>query len=668
MKRPALDENQAMAMIDRLVDPGGYEPEYRTQQELMLRCMSFYIGKQHFVQQGAHLFQIETESEWEVQYRANIILPAVERAVEKVAGATGRFAVAPKSGKPEDRHAARTSDRVLKNVWEASDYQDEKEMVVKWAAIVGTGFLRTTWDARAGEPQRFYTDEHGGTKLPANNDEALALEAAGQFTDLHDGDVCYDAYSPFQIGWDWDCRGQVKKAKWLSESALVSVPSVMDQYGLSEEQVERAGHVPGSTVYEETLAFITSGVESSHYGYVPRQKDQMGRSLVRALYHRPTSQYPNGLYIVAVGRKVVIVRDNPYRISANGIPFVKMDWFRMPGRFLGVGLVEQLMNPQFHYNRARSRMIEFQDVMGQPAMFIDKASGLPTDLVIRPGSVYHTNDGSVPKFADPPQMPTETRANVEMSSIEIDRISSQSDPESGSAPGEMRSGVALEKWFGEKNRIITPIARRALLLDRDVGRQTLALCRERYPLERTVMVAGDIGEYEALAFKAADLHHDVRVQGEPMDADQAMAFKAELMDLMQVGALDPVNNREHWRMMINAFEYKTLDEGMRDFTLDQRNQEREIREILADPAKYIESGFPVAEFEDHVVHAETVARFMKGDEFRELDEVSQSVLYVHYQQHVQVVQEAMMAQMKMAEATQGAPGAKGQASQPNRTR
>ncbi|MCP3960154.1 MAG: hypothetical protein GY719_20100, partial [bacterium] len=421
MSPTSLTNAQALDMLNQLVNPLGYQPERAAQEEVMLRSMAFYCGKQHFIQNGATLYELPPENENEVMYRANLIMPAIERAVSKVMAASGDMRVAPADGSPRARRKAKLSDKVLEHINLEGGYDDAREMALKWAAIVGSGYVRTTWNPKIGDSQRYYEDSSGREVLPANADEAIELERQGLFEDLSMGDVEFKDMGPFTVHNDWNSRKGVKECMWMAEHTLTSIPTIAEHFDLKEDDIPDTAQVPGSAVYDEALAFMTSGTRQViGFGYKPRQQERTGRALLTVFYHRPTRKYPKGLYIVRVGEQIILNQDNPYRDAADGLPFTKYDWNKMPGRYLGFGLAEQAMSAQFQYNAARGKMTEFQNVFGQPAIFVEDGSGIDSDnFILQPGAVYDIKRGRKVTSMDPPQLPPEVAQNAAQARNEI---------------------------------------------------------------------------------------------------------------------------------------------------------------------------------------------------------------------------------------------------------
>jgi hypothetical protein len=665
----ALTKGQALEMLDRLVDPRGFQPERVAQDELNLRSLAYYVGKHHFQQIGSNLYELPLENDNEVRYRSNLIVSAVERAVSKVGNLNGKFRVAPKSGTPESRHAAKISDRVLSHIFDITDYEAQKHIVTKWAAICGSGFCKVAWDPTAGDATRFYIGADGRAIATLNNEEKAVFEREGRFKDLPLGDLKVTPVSPFSFHWDWDSRGGIEECDWCAEVFYLSLPAIAEMFDVSEQSVPESKVPDGAIVYEEALAFMTSGSGYVSYGYQPKQKEREGRGIVTVFYRRASKKYPKGQHVIRVGNQIIRNDTNPHRATGFDLPYVKLDWWKVPGRFSGLGLVEQLMSSQFRYNEARAKMTEFQNVFGTPPIFVPDGSGIPTDqYVLQPGMVYSYNPvaGKI-EFAQPPQLPAEVAGNAIACRDEINWISSQSDPDLSGAPGQMRSGEALRMFFDEKNRVLSTTQKMSLKFDQRVAQQALALAKINYEEERTLVYAGEDGDFSVVSFRGVDLHNDVRITGEPSDPDSIMAWKAEVRELLEVGALDPLNNKQHWRLLVNAYRYNTFDEASQDWARDQANQERETRVMLADPVRFQNQPYPVADFEDHEAHVTALERFMKTDEFRALDPISQGVLATHRALHVQEIQKAVEAQLAMAEAVKGTPGEKGKASQPKRS-
>lgn len=661
-----LTKSQAEDYLTTKVDPASYQPERTALEQLQLRCLAYFCGKQHFYQEGPALLEIDYEDEIEVRYRANLIWPAIERAVAKVMNSSAAMRVAPKSGSPHHRTAALTSDRVLTHVQQQRGYRRRREEATRIAAIMGSAFIKTTWDDRIGDLRRFYGDR-SRTVLPATREEEAELERQGLFEDLYEGDIRYDVVTPFSFHWDWNSRTDLDACQWCAEMTYQSISHVAEMYDLRERDIVPDDNIGSSSAYEQTLAFITSGNGTTPYTYMPRQLQMEGRTSVTELWHRPTRKYPQGMHIVRIGPNVIKVDKNPYRMTGRPLPFAKIDWAPCPKRFIGLGIAEHIMAPQHRYNESRGKMTEFQNVWGQAPMYVGEGGISPENVHIKPGRVYEYNRTAGKIEPGPtPTYPPEVAQNAQIASGEIDRISSMSDPDMSGLPGQIRSGEGMRAFFNEKNLLLSTSQRSVIEADQEVAVQTLGLVRANYGNDRTLKVTGLSGMFEILTFQAADVHNDVHIVSDVRDADSILAYKAELGELLQIGALDPANNPKHRRLMYNAYQFNTHEEILDDFTLDQANQEREIQDMIADPVRFQQKPYPVAEFEDHEVHSDTLARFMKTDEFRSLDPVTQGVLYVHYQMHQQALAEIMQKQIEMQEAIKGSPGEKGKASQPRR--
>ena len=70
-------------------------------------------------------------------------------------------------------------------------------------------------------------------------------------------------------------------------------------------------------------------------------------------------------------------------------------------------------------------------------------------------------------------------------------------------------------------------------------------------------------------------------------------------------------------------------------------------------------GYPVNPWDDHRIHARVILEFIRSEEFRDLDPLSQSLLVNHWQVHQAELDKLQMQQMMIAQALQGGPGQKG---------
>jgi hypothetical protein len=250
---------------------------------------------------------------------------------------------------------------------------------------------------------------------------------------------------------------------------------------------------------------------------------------------------------------------------------------------------------------------------------------------------------------------------------EMSLISSQTDPDMSKMPGQIRGAQGLRFMFEEKNKVLQPVARGLVRVNKDVGKQLLALAKTHYSEQRTIRYVGENNEFRTLDFTAADVNTDLRVVGEPDFFFSSATARMEIIDFVQAGALDPKMNPSDRLAVLKALAFNTADEAISDRVIDEENQARETQEMLLAPSMYPQ-GYPTNEWDDHAAHIREMERFLKSEDYRKAAPDAKAVAVRHYRMHKLQAQLAMEQQIKaqaaMADAVKGAPGGQGQPSAP----
>lgn len=670
-----LSAAEAESFIQEKVDPRGWQPERAAQEEGWLRNMAYFVGKQHFIQEGARLREPIDLAEHEVLYKSNLIKGAVARNVAKILSIRGAYSVAPASTSQEDVRLAELSDRVLEHQKFVTRYRHVKMLAYHWACICGVCYLKTYWDQDAGDADRLY--KRDGRLVPGvvlSPEERAAKDAAGEYEDSPTGEVRTEIVSPFSLTHDWDARDAgIEGCMWIGESSFQAKERVAERFGVDPSSLATDESGTGPSYFEEQIAFMSSGIGGTGFAMPTPSASRGTRTRVVELWHRPTRRYKRGIHIVHAGGRLLINDENPYagdRSGAMHLPYTMVPWQPVPGRFWPAGLVEDLTSPQFQYNHARATMVEFQNIFGSPPIFVTSASGIPTGrYTTEPGAIYQVDTPTVSDQIMPgpqPQFPSEVAANGEHCLRDLQMLSTMADPEM-TLPGQIRSGAGIRAVQEERDKPLQIPAEASLAVDVDVGRKLLALGRMFYGEERVLRYYGDGGEWITERFSGADLNNDIRVLSEPGSLISSKAAeRAEVLDMVEAGVLDPINNPDDRRAVLKALEWGIADEATREKLQDELQQEGEIARMIRNPAQYMQEPYPVMPWEDHAAHKRVLERLFRTAEFDQLDPATQSVLAAHHQMHAQAEEEAMRRQLEMMESLKGAPGEKGKASQPRR--
>jgi len=667
-------DDYALNRVMERVDPKSFHPERQAWEEQCLKDYAYFVGKQNFHQDGVRLRATQPGSDHSVQYRANMILPAVNRAVDKVISSSASFKVYPENDTRQRRKAARVSTRIAAHQLEVTDYATEKELAVVDAAICGSGFLQTWWNPDIGDTIREYYDDenHSNVITGLGEEEMRRAEAEGRYKDQLLGEVDVETVNPFNAFWDWNNRTpKMDELEWFATTGSVSIEALVQRFGDTAWDVEEETDLVGTAWYEEALTFLSSGVQGLGTQNT-RRSTRLPRARLTQYWEKPkrTNNW-SGRYVALVGGRALVNGPSPYAaLARDGMhyPFVKVDWWPFRGRFIQLGMVEQLTATQFQYNKARATIIEHQNVHGHPFMLVPESWGLPTGrFTIAPGSVHSykpTGLGSL-IFGEPPSLPKEVAENAGSCAREMDVISSNHSPDDA-LPGQLRSGAAIQAMFAEKNRNLSKPARGSIRVDREVGRNLLLLGKQNYSGSRVMKYVGPNEETMVQYFRRADICTDLRITGEPSIMESEQLRRAEIIDLLQFQVID-LNDPHQRREVLKSYRFGGSDSMIDETLLDEQAAERAIDEIVNDPLKWaLAGGYPVRPFQDHEVFAAVLSSFMKTAEYENLDRISQDVVLGLWNEHVRVLGDMMKKAQELAQGMQGTPGETGTPSAPAR--
>ena len=689
-----ITDAEAGELVMQRVDVRGESPERMPFDRMMLRNRAFFFGKQHFVEDAktGRLRDPVNLPPHRVLYKANLLKGDVLRSILTVTGARGEFVVPPKGNTRKARHGAWVSTKLFEHISRTLLMEQKEQLAAIFAAIDGSVFWKPHWDPDKGESDRYYWADTVGKKVLGYDPDPLLkerLEEDGKYDDLPLGEVAVDLFPALQVDWDWRAReGGVDECDWIATKQVVDMAYIKERWPDKVHLVKPDETLEGSLYYNEAISFMASNY-APLATYRPRSQMHGQQAILVEYFERPKRAANGNLgrQILWAGDAVLENRDNSYRRTKHPLPFVKQDWVAAVGRFLGLSLVEDLVGPQSQYNKGRAKIIEHGNVFGAPAIFVPENSSIPTGAYsVQPGCVYEYKPtaGKI-EHGPTPTLPKEVIESVAQSRQEMGEISSQQSLDGSKLPGQLRSGPALETIFEERNKGLVHPATQFLIAKARVGQQLLEIAHLRYSPERVIQYVGDDKKFRVLSFSMSEVSTDLLVivdRGKILSSPAAT--RARIMEMVQIGVVDPVNNPEDREAVFKALEFGGVDELISDRLQEEENQEREIAEMLADPIGWItprvdrgapippqgESakvvrGYPTNPWDDDVAHERVLKRFIRSEEFRELDPaVEQPLIFLHWQEHKAKIEQAMMQQAILQQALQGSPGQKGKPSAP----
>lgn len=641
-------ESVALGELTKRWDPDGVDAYHRAFQNEWWLNLAYYAGHQ-WVKWDAEntVLQRPEEPAWRVKYVANRILPMSQRAHAAMVADAAVLRAAPLTSDIRSQNAALLADQVYEWAINHGEYEERREEALLWAVVCGTGFVKITWNPNAGE-------------------EKTVLGSDGSQKVFRIGDFEFDSASPFQM------RLPPYISLWRHMPWAVQVTQRSMEY-IYEHWPKKASEVTPNEATDgveyEVAARNIIGVLGGFGTYTA--EGQANTVKVVELWTRPfVSQgplgekaYPKGLHLVVANQVVLSEGDNPYHELGFHLPYVPYHFGHMPGRFWGMSLVEQLREPQYQRNLARSQIAEHRNLMSFGKWVAPRGHGIPkTGFTSEPGEVLEYNPAlPAPTMVVPPPLPAYVNESVIMTDQEMQDIAAQQDVTEAKAPSSVRSGVAISLLQAKDREVLAVPKKRLWRSDRMAGEMLLKIIQKQYDEIRTLQIVGQGRMFELKDFRGADLagHTSLRIFAEGSMMDSRAARTQNILDFVQLGVIDPKVPEEK-RALLSVLEIGDI----RGYTSQMLADEKRARAENAAMAATTPVIPKVEWFDDHGVHLTTHMNLLKSPQYMTLDPMLQASISAHARQHLDLIMQAQAQAQTDEENKRGKPGEKGQASQP----
>lgn len=664
------DQQDALNHVRQFVDYETQAPEREVYEQTWFRDTMYYAGQQYGIEEPDGRVRAPRGNSNQQYYTANLVLPYAVRATSKISSQNFQTTVAPKSSRVEDRDAAKLAQRVNRHLDNILDYQRKSRTALRMSAMMGSGFLKFWWDPEAGTPTRIYQHPENGIQVDLPPDVEREYDHRGWYVDTYPGEIRCEPVSLFNIWWPWDAReGGIDDCMRLAHVYVDLRETLEQRFDQDLGDVETYEATVGSERYQEVIAYAARAGMGVGAAGGPHPNHASGQRVrVVEMWERPTRHWPRGRKILVVGNRVLDDGDNPYHEAGVHIPFAKTDWLQLPGRFPAISLVSQLRGPQRARNHSRSMALSIERTHGYPVTMIPNDAEVNVDRDLRsiPGVVLRISRmRDRPFVSSSPQLPPYIGENADRAQAEMSTISGQDSPGDSRIPGQLRSGLAVQAVQEDANLILSEPAFNFAMMHRDAGRIKLALAAHFYDDTR-VMSTLDGTRTQVEHFTGADIrgHTQLIIAGEPGRIESSTAYQAKIMEMVQLGILNPADPRDRLATL-KALEYQTADEVAEDKLRDEERAESIVRRILDAPQ--FAQPYQMRPWDDPFAFSRVLERHLKSDEFDDFPETVQMQLAAMWQQASAMIQERLNAQMAFSEAQKGQPGEKGAASQPRRT-
>lgn len=638
-------ERDAYAFLkDRFNPESDAETNWPLHRSMFADLVAFCVGGAVGVvwDPNANDAKVEDESEQDPPYRVNYnsrsVVPRVQRTISRLVGSGATIRAVPKSGNPAALLQARVADRLLEAVANEADFANQREFALKWAAIVGTGFVKASVNPAAG-PLVTTLDVTTGKQVTQKSPQ-----------------IELSCPSPWEIRVPQ--RNNPDSLPWLIQTGWRSLSWVVERF----PDIARKLKPRSSTMTEEggmTAAvgnlLRTYPLAASYIGCAEEAQEQVVR--VTELFTRPTMVYrdgapilyQNGLHLLLIDSHIAVAEENPWGEAGIYIPFSVYRYEFLPGQLWGISLVSLIRPQQEAHDDACSRVFENVALNAHPKWVVAENSLVDEDAITgAPGEKVTFKPAMGPPPVQQPTQPVNASVleAVRISGAHMDDASAQAEVDQGKADSSVRSGIQTQLLQEKSSATLGSVRREVHRADYQAALMLQRLAREVYDDGRILATVGPGKQVEVVEFRKEPLEGRIQLVIEGDQLDSPAARKAEVLELISLGVLDP-KNPAHRQAIFTIVSVGDLREYGQQAAQDQ---------LLALAENAAMSGEaptapPVEPWHDHAIHMDVHRADMNQSGFQSRDPAVQQIQREHWMAHMMALAE-MQAQAQNGEESE----------------
>jgi hypothetical protein len=593
--------------------------------------IAFYVGNQWVAWDGNQLYEPQVE-EWREKVVDNRIQPFVRTEIAKMTKTRPQWVGVPRTQSDQDVSAARYAELALEDAWKRHDMLRKLRAALLWSRVAGAGFWKVWWDPTLGDKRDVlvYGDTHPDENLrgasvkdsygrPVKPDviDQLPVDMA-QHVDkcsVAMGDLCVDLRTFFEVYPD----------PLAGEEGLESAEFIGEESVYSRDFVER--HFPD---YVDKLTYDadpSAGIAESRLPMLaaPSTSGKARGCKIREYWSRDK-------HCIWSGKTLLKEESNPFP----WLPYVMFRGTPVPGRFWPDCPVTHLRPRQADLNKRLSQLAENAERIGNPPLLVPSSmgeewvwNGLPGEEVVYPDN---GSPNAAPRFMDIPSMPAYIENDVQRAIDSILEIGGQHEVSGAQVPAGVTAAAAINLLQeADDTRLGPDVADMEDALSH-VGRRALWIIRRLYSDKRHLMVAGEDGQWDVVAFKGdmTDGCEDIEVQaGSGMPQSKA-AQQAMIQQLLTLFIQNGVQLSERsLRKIVGELNVG----GLGQFFASQSRDEGQIQEENRRLSLMTSGGLEINSYDNDGAHVEGHQDFMKTSRYDRLPRETKAIFEQHVADH-----------------------------------
>jgi len=448
--------------------------------------------------------------------------------------------------------------------------------------------------------------------------------------------------TPFEI-FPQPSASDMGNLRWFFHASFQSTDEVFENYG---KRVAADKGVQITPLHQHLMSLM--GKTSTF-----RANDGV---LVKEYWQKPDAENPDGMLITYAGNTMLQKNKLPKGTvnKATGevmFPIEPFYYFKMLDNFWGDSTIPQAIPLQKEYNRARSQIIEYKNLMVKGKYLIPIGCNISRNaFTTEPGEkIYYNAAGGTPTIMQFQPLPEFVFTNITALSREMDDVFGIHEVSQAKPPGAIRSGIAIQFLQEQDDTQLGLTLNWYEEALKNLYKKMLVSIRENYPERRLIRMVGQGHAVDLFYFKGEDLPEDPYVDvelgaGLPLSKVARQQFVLQLWQDKLITDPNKVLKKLEVGIVNDMFEDDFLDES------DAREENRIMFQGVVDP---------VEDWDNHDIHIKVHNTFRKSTEFRKVSRKAQQIFQAHIEEHETKVRETIQEQIDLASQAQAAAGGNG---------
>lgn len=545
----------------------------------------FYTGD-HYVRSGNFL----ESSQYRVRVKENHINNIVQRIQSIFVQNTPIVRVFPNTTSYKDQQDAETCEAYLKMYSRQHKLDIGFGTLVKMGIMFGNGFRYTYYDPEATGVITF--DESSGQKV---------VRYQGEIKTKFESPMRY-CFRPgiFSLEDHYDYIRFEPAIKADLESV----------YGeISSEPFKVFNPISGTTRIDDDL------IVKNEY------------------WHKPTSWFPEGLYVCWAGNKILKAMEWPFEDKFGN---KKCEWNishltfdNVPDQFWALSTIEQVMDLQEQLNKAASMIIEARNLMARPRVVVSHEAQVPAQSITdRPGDILRYKlAGGEPKFITPHFNFSELAAHKQDVRQALGDVAGVSTASRGDIPVHVKTATALQLVLEQDRSQYVPFIKSYHTCVNESYQNILSISGQFITIDdpRVVKLENTYGV--ARVFHGGVVPSPLDVQ---LDNTNSLgwtpAMKAERIDTMiDKGLITDPN------VAFEMLELNLPNPAFESIRINRQTAQQEIEQMnLGHPQN-------VGVADNHEVHLAEHDKFIAQYSFKSMPKIIQELHIAHRKEHIDAI-------------------------------